>query len=68
MQIGAIREAEALLQSMAAALGKGRLATGDPDSVPVGRYAKEALTTLGVWSGVEDHLVRADSVRSGGSS
>jgi molybdate transport system substrate-binding protein len=49
---------------LAAALGKGRLATGDPDSVPVGRYAHEALTTLGVWNGVADRLVRADSVRS----
>ena len=38
--------------ALAAALGKGRLATGDPDSVPVGRYAREALTTLGVWSSV----------------
>jgi molybdate transport system substrate-binding protein len=47
-----------------AALGKGRLATGDPDSVPVGRYAREALTTLGVWEGVADRVVRADSVRS----
>ena len=46
------------------ALGKGRLVTGDPDSVPVGRYAKEALTKYGVWSGVSDRLVRADSVRS----
>lgn len=49
---------------LAASLGKGRLATGDPDSVPVGRYAREALTTLGVWSEVADRLVRADSVRS----
>jgi molybdate transport system substrate-binding protein len=49
---------------LAAALGKGRLATGDPDSVPAGRYAHEALTTLGVWNGVVDRLVRADSVRS----
>jgi molybdate transport system substrate-binding protein len=47
-----------------AALGKGRLATGDPDSVPVGRYAREALTTLGVWKDVADLVVRADSVRS----
>jgi molybdate transport system substrate-binding protein len=47
-----------------AALGKGRLATGDPDSVPVGRYAREALTTLGVWKDVADRVVRADSVRS----
>jgi molybdate transport system substrate-binding protein len=49
---------------LAAALGKGRLATGDPDSVPVGRYAQSALTTLGVWSNVASRLIRADSVRS----
>jgi molybdate transport system substrate-binding protein len=49
---------------LAAALGKGRLATGDPESVPVGRYAREALTTLGVWNDVADRMVRADSVRS----
>jgi molybdate transport system substrate-binding protein len=50
--------------ALAAALGKGRLATGDPDSVPVGRYAHEALTNLGVWNDVVDRLVRADNVRS----
>jgi molybdate transport system substrate-binding protein len=49
---------------LAPVLGKGRLATGDPESVPVGRYARQALTKLGVWSTIEDHLVRADSVRS----
>src|SRR5579863_923 len=49
---------------LAKALGTGHLATGDPDSVPVGRYAREALTTLGVWNDVADRLVRADSVRS----
>jgi len=49
---------------LAATLGTGRLATGDPDSVPVGRYAKEALTRLGVWNAVADRIVRADSVRS----
>lgn len=49
---------------LAAALGKGRLATGDPDSVPVGRYAQAALTNLGVWNAVADRLIRADSVRS----
>jgi molybdate transport system substrate-binding protein len=49
---------------LAAALGKGRLATGDPDAVPVGRYAREALTTLGVWNDVAQRMVRADSVRS----
>ena len=49
---------------LAAALGNGRLATGDPDSVPVGRYAREALTKLGVWNDIEARLVRADNVRS----
>jgi molybdate transport system substrate-binding protein len=49
---------------LARVLGKGRLATGDPESVPVGRYARQALTKLGVWSTIEDHLVRTDSVRS----
>jgi molybdate transport system substrate-binding protein len=47
-----------------AALNGGRLATGDPDSVPAGRYARSALTTLGVWNDVADRLVRADNVRS----
>lgn len=50
--------------ALAQTLGTGRLATGDPDSVPVGRYAREALTNLGVWNEVEARLVRADSVRS----
>jgi molybdate transport system substrate-binding protein len=48
---------------LAATLGKGRLATGDPDFVPAGRYARSALTTLGVWSDVADRLVRAENVR-----
>jgi len=46
------------------ALAGGRLATGDPDTVPVGRYARSALMSLGVWNQVADRLVRADNVRS----
>jgi molybdate transport system substrate-binding protein len=49
---------------LAATLGKERLATGDPDSVPVGRYARSALTALGVWNDVADRLVRAENVRA----
>lgn len=48
---------------LAAALAGGRLATGDPDSVPVGRYAREALTRLGVWEKIAPRLVRAENVR-----
>jgi molybdate transport system substrate-binding protein len=50
--------------ALAAALGQGRLATGDPGSVPVGRYAEAALTKLGVWNQIEQRIVRADNVRS----
>jgi molybdate transport system substrate-binding protein len=50
--------------ALLAALGNGRLATGDPESVPVGKYARTALTSLGVWNDVADRLVRADNVRS----
>ena len=51
--------------ALAAALGpKGRLATGDPEYVPVGKYARSALTSLGVWNQVADRLVRADNVRA----
>lgn len=50
--------------ALAAALGNGRLATGDPETVPVGKYARSALTSLGVWNDVADKLVRADNVRS----
>ncbi len=45
------------------ALGDGRLAVADPDSVPAGRYARSALTSLGVWGTVAERLVRAENVR-----
>jgi molybdate transport system substrate-binding protein len=46
------------------ALGpNGRLSTGDPDSVPVGKYAKTALGNLDLWSAIEPRLVRAENVR-----
>ena len=48
---------------LAAALGDGHLATGDPDSVPAGRYARSALTKLGVWDEVASRLARAENVR-----
>jgi len=47
-----------------AALGGGRLSTGDPDTVPVGRYARAALLSLGVWEQIQDRVARADNVRS----
>ena len=49
---------------LARLLGDGRLATGDPAHVPVGKYAKDALVHFGVWGIAESKLVRADSVRA----
>lgn len=48
---------------LVAALGGGRLATGDPATVPVGRYARSAFESLGVWGQLKDRLVPADNVR-----
>lgn len=48
---------------IAQALGDGRLAVADPDSVPAGKYARQALTSLGVWGSVAERLVRAENVR-----
>lgn len=49
---------------LAAALKGGRLALADPDSVPAGRYAKQALTYYGAWSGVKDGVARTENVRA----
>jgi molybdate transport system substrate-binding protein len=48
---------------LAAALGDGRLAVGDPDHVPAGLYAKQALIRLGQWPELEPNLARASDVR-----
>lgn len=49
---------------LAGALAGGRLATGDPDTVPVGKYARAALTKLGVWKDVASRIVPAENVRT----
>jgi molybdate transport system substrate-binding protein len=48
---------------LASALGDGRLALADPASVPAGKYAKAALTALGVWDNVAQKVVQAENVR-----
>lgn len=45
-------------------LGGGHLALADPDSVPAGIYAREALQELGAWNSVAPHVVRAENVRA----
>jgi molybdate transport system substrate-binding protein len=47
------------------ALGEsGRLAIGDPASVPAGKYAKAAFTSLGFWDALEPRLALTENVRA----
>lgn len=49
---------------LAARLGNGRIATGDPAHVPAGRYAKAALEWMGQWDVLAPRLARAENVRA----
>lgn len=49
---------------LARALGGGRLALADPDAVPAGKYARAALTSLGVWNGIAAKVAPAENVRA----
>ena len=42
----------------------GRIAIGDPAYVPAGIYGKQALTKLGLWGQVAQHLAPADNARN----
>ena len=50
--------------ALAQALQGGRLALANPDAVPAGKYARAALTHLGVWGEVEKSLTRSENVRA----
>lgn len=48
---------------LAGTLSSGRLAMADPDSVPAGKYGKEALQYLGVWDSVATRIAVGENVR-----
>jgi len=50
--------------ALAAALGDGKLAMANPESVPAGKYGKAALESLGVWSSIERQVARTQNVRA----
>ena len=50
--------------AVAARLGGGRIAMGDPMSVPAGRYAQQAFETLGLWGAVAPRVLAAENVRA----
>lgn len=43
--------------------GVKRIAIGNPETVPAGRYAREALTTAKLWEALSAKLVPSESVR-----
>ena len=47
----------------ARALGGSRLAMADPQAVPAGRYARQALAHLGAWAMIKDRIVPTQNVR-----
>ena len=49
---------------LARLVGDGRIATGEVNSVPVGKYAKSALEKLGLWASVQNRFAMADNVRA----
>jgi molybdate transport system substrate-binding protein len=44
--------------------GSGKIATGDVQAVPVGKYAKAALEKLGAWQAAEPKFAMAENVRA----
>ena len=49
---------------LAAKVGDGKIATGDVNSVPVGKYAKAAFEKLGIWAEVSPKIAGAENVRA----
>ena len=49
---------------LGALLAGGRLAIGNPDHVPAGIYARQALEALGLWPGAKARLAPAADVRA----
>jgi molybdate transport system substrate-binding protein len=50
--------------NLASYAGDSRIATGDVQAVPVGRYARAALLALGCWENVAPKLLMTENVRA----
>jgi molybdate transport system substrate-binding protein len=60
--VGASAKAPAKLDDIAGS-DYAHIAIGNPDSVPAGRYAKEALTSAKLWEKIQPQVVPAQNVR-----
>lgn len=54
----AIKDVKDLVQTQVA-----RIALGNPETVPVGRYAQEVLTSAGLWENLKPKYILAETVR-----
>lgn len=52
------------LDNLAGQLNGAKLALGDPDSVPAGRYGRAALHSMKQWDALQGDIVRAKDVRA----
>lgn len=52
------------LADFAAAPDAGRLAIGEPDSVPAGEFARAALQSMGLWGALSSRLAPGENVRA----
>jgi molybdate transport system substrate-binding protein len=60
---GAAQDKITVGKDLVTMVGSGRIAVGDPDHVPVGKYAKAALIKLNIWKDIEPKLARTSDVR-----
>jgi molybdate transport system substrate-binding protein len=51
-------------EALSEAIGQGRIATGEVNSVPAGIYAKAALEKLGLWNALSPRLAQSENVRA----
>ncbi|WP_120077096.1 molybdate ABC transporter substrate-binding protein [Aurantiacibacter odishensis] len=52
------------LEAFAADPDAGRLAIGEPDSVPAGEFARVALQSMGLWEALSSRLAPGENVRA----
>ncbi len=50
--------------NLSARIGDGKLAMGQVESVPAGKYGKAALQNLGLWETVANQIAQTDNVRA----
>lgn len=50
--------------SLGSLVGDGYMAIGDPDHVPVGIYARQALSNMGLWQDIAERTVRLPNARN----